>query len=138
MSTSSLEQADSLETIITLQDRLTNVRYEIESYEARKCTYDSQIAYSTISMHIIEVERETVVEKEGFSTEVSRRFKESLKDVGEGFRNFATWFIGELPHILVFITFVFGIPAIIVIIIIKSIKKKKIKKAKEQEKSHEV
>lgn len=133
-----LKQADSLETIITLQDRLANVRYEIESYEARKRTYDSQIAYSTISIHIIEVERETVVEKEGFGAEVSRRFKESLKDVGEGFRNFAAWFIGELPHILVFITFVFGIPAIIVIIIIKSIKKKKIKKAKEQSKSHEV
>lgn len=124
-----LEQADNLDDVVMLQDRLTSVRYQIESYEARKRTYDSQIAYSTVSLVITEVERQTVVEKESFGAEVSRRFKESLKDVGEGFRTFGAWFLGEFPSILVFVLFAIALPVLIIVAIIKGIKKKKAKKA---------
>lgn len=123
-----LEQADNLDDIIRIQDRLSNARYEIESYEARKRVYDNQIEYSTISLHISEVEKETVIEKESFGNEISRRFKESLEEVGDGFKNFAVWFIGNLPHILTVIVLLVGLPIIIIVIIVKSIKKKKLKK----------
>ncbi len=126
-----LEQAQNLDEIIMLQDRLSNVRYEIESYEARIRSYDSQIAFSKVTLDVTEVERETAVEEETFGHEVSRRFKESLQDVGEGFRDFAAWFLGNFPRILVFLFFFPGIPLAIVLIVIACVKKsKKKRKAK--------
>ena len=124
-----LEKAEGLDEIITLQDRLTNVRYEIESYEGKQRLYDNRIAYSTVSLNISEVERVTPVEEESFGHEVSRRFKESLADVGEFFREFAVWFIGDLPKIAIVLFFIVGLPLIIVFIIIKSIKRANRKRA---------
>ncbi|MBO4383927.1 MAG: DUF4349 domain-containing protein [Clostridia bacterium] len=123
-----LSRAENLEEIIMLQDRLTNVRYEIESYEARLRSYDSQIAFSTVSIDLSEVERETAVAEETFGEETARRFRESLEDVGEGFRDFAAWFLGNLPRILVFLFFVVCIPLVIVLIIVGSVKRKRRKK----------
>lgn len=123
-----LSRAENLEEIIMLQDRLTNVRYEIESYEARLRSYDSQIAFSTVSINLTEVERETAVTEESFGEETSRRFRESLEDVGEGFRDFAAWFIGNLPHIVVVLLLVVCPPLVIVLIIVGSVKRRRKKR----------
>ena len=128
-----LERAESLADVITLQDRLSDVRYEIESYEARIRSYDSLIAYSTVTMTISEVERETAVEEESFGQEVKRRFNESLEDIGYGFERFAAWFLGDFPSILLFVILVIGLPLVIVLIIIRSAKKRKAKKLKKAE-----
>lgn len=128
-----LEKATSLDEIITLQDRLTSVRYQIESYESKIRTFDSLIQYSTVTLTVNEVERETTVEDESFGQEVSRRFSESLEDVGEGFKDFAAWFIGNLPIIVVVLLIFVGIPLFIVLMIIHASKRRKEKKrAKEQ------
>ena len=122
-----LSQAESLDAIIQLQDRLTSVRYEIESYESRLRSYDELVDFSKVSMSIMEVERETAVEKESFGQEVSRRFSESLSDVGNGFANFAKWFLGEFPRIIVVLALL-ALPLIIVLIIIRSVKKRNAKR----------
>lgn len=122
-----LQNAESLDNIITLQDRLSNVRYRIESMESTLRSYDSLVAYSTVTLEISEVERETVVEKEGFGKEVGRRFNESLEDVGQGFRSFAVWFIGDLPHIVITLAIIGGI-VFIVLFIIKMIKRGRAKR----------
>lgn len=127
-----LEKADNLDDIIRIQDRLSNVRYEIESYEARMRSYDSLIAFSTVKLEVNEVERETAVVEETFGQEVSRRFKESLEDVGGGFRDFAAWFIGNLPAIVVVLFFFPGVPLIIVFIVLACVKKAKKKRAAEK------
>ena len=122
-----LAKAETVEDIITVQDRLTYVRYEIESYEAILRTYDDQIALSSVSMTVNEVEKETPVEKETFGQEVSRRFKESLSDVGDSCKNFAAGFLGNSPIILVTVL-ILGLIALVVILIIKGIKKHYAKK----------
>lgn len=122
-----LQNADSLDNIITLQDRLSKVRYQIESMESTLRSYDSLVAYSTVTLDISEVERETVVEKEGFGKEIGRRFNESLEDVGQGFRSFAVWLIGDLPHIIVTLAIIGGI-VLIVLFIIKMVKRGRAKR----------
>lgn len=119
-----LSKAESLEDIIKLQDRLTDVRYEIETYEGKLRSYDSLIEFSTVTMDIIEVERETPVEEESFGSEVSRRFSESLSDVGEAFRDFGAWFIGNLPAILAVLVIFVALPLIIVLACVKSARKR--------------
>lgn len=126
-----LSRAESLDNIITLQDRLSNVRYQIESYEAKLRSYDDLVAYSTVRLEINEVERETVVEKEGFGSEISRRFRESLEDVGSGFRSFAVWFIGDLPHIVITLAIIAGV-VFLVLFIVRTVRKSRAKQRAKQ------
>ena len=122
-----LAKAETVEDIITVQDRLTHVRYEIESYEAILRTYDDQIALSTVSLNINEVEKETPVEKETFGQEVSRRFKESLSDIGDSCKNCAAGFLGNSPIIFVTIL-ILGAIVLVVVLIIRGVKKRSAKK----------
>ena len=122
-----LAKAETIEDIITVQDRLTYVRYEIESYEAILRTYDDQIALSSVNLTVNEVERETPVEKETFGQEVSRRFNESLTDVGDSCKSFAAGFLGNSPIILMTVL-ILGAIMLVVVLIIKGIKKHYAKK----------
>ena len=54
-----LEQADTIETILAIQNQLTQVRYQLESYESQKRTYDNDINYSAVYVYVQEVERES-------------------------------------------------------------------------------
>lgn len=122
-----LAKAETVEDIITVQDRLTYVRYEIESYEAILRTYDDQIALSSVAMTVNEVEKETPVEKETFGQEVSRRFNESLSDIGDSCKNFAAGFLGNSPIIFVTIL-ILGAIVLVVVLIIRGVKKRSAKK----------
>lgn len=122
-----LAKAETIEDIITVQDRLTYVRYQIESYEAILRTYDDQVALSSVNLTVNEVEKETPVEKETFGQEVARRFSESLENVGNGFKSIAAWFLGNAPELIVVLLF-FGAQALIIVLIIKGAKKRAAKK----------
>ena len=112
-----LKKAEKVEDIITIQARLSDVLYEIESYESTLRTYDDQIAYSSVHLGIQEVERETTVEKETAAQEIARRFKENWEDVKDGVARFGINFVSELPIILVWIVFLGAIVLIIVLIV---------------------
>ncbi|MBR5713316.1 MAG: DUF4349 domain-containing protein [Clostridia bacterium] len=131
-----LSKAETLDDIIKLQDRLSDVRYEMEALESTLNNYDKQVALSTIEMDIREVERQTTAEKESFGDEVSRRFNESLEDVGFGFTRFAAWFIGNLPVLLVMLFFLVALPLIIVFICLKAAKKRRIKRQAAEAERH--
>ncbi len=125
-----LKSATTVEDIITVQDRLSQVSYEIESYESILRTFDDQIDLSTVRLNLSEVERETVVEEETFSQEVSRRFKESMEDVGDGFKAFGAWLFGNAPEIIVFLLINGGIALIIIFSIRGGIKRRAKRRAR--------
>ena len=113
-----LKKAEKVEDIITIQSRLSDVLYEIESYESTLRTFDDQIAFSSVHLGIQEVERETAVEKETAAQEIARRFKENWEDVKDGAARFGINFVSELPVILVWIVFL-GAVIIIIVLIVK-------------------
>lgn len=133
-----LEQADDLDVIVRLEERLTDVRYEIESYESRLRTLDNQVDYSTVHLSIQEVKDYTpvVTEEPTFWERFSGGFLESCEDAFEGLQDFLVWFVSVLPHLIV-IAFVLAIIAGIVLLIIKASlkgsKKRKAKKAAKKE-----
>lgn len=131
-----LAKAETVEDIITVQDRLTYVRYEIESYESILRTYDDQIDLSSVSLRVDEVERETPVEEESFGQEVSRRFSENLEDIGDGFKNFAAGFLGSAPTIIITLL-ILALIALIVVLIVRAIRKNNRKKNEPSEKKPE-
>ena len=95
-----LEKAETVEDIITIESRLSEVNYQLESYTSRLRTMDNQVDYSTVHINISEVDRETKVEPKTFWEEVTDEFGDSMYGLGRGFRNFAIWFLGSSPYIL--------------------------------------
>lgn len=114
-----LEKAENLSDVIQLQDRLSQVRADLESMKAQKQGYDSMVAYSGISLAIDEVER--VVEGDDtFFGEVKEKLMNNLYDLGDFFRELAINLIAALPYIAII-----GVVAVIVIIVVKRVKRKR-------------
>ncbi|MBP3618805.1 MAG: DUF4349 domain-containing protein [Lachnospiraceae bacterium] len=83
-----LEKADSVDSIIAIEEHLTELRYEIESHASILKVYDNKVSYSTVTLDISEVNRITPVEqnptlltrmKDGF-TDSWYRLKDSMGD----------------------------------------------------------
>ncbi len=124
-----MEQAETIEDLITIEDRLTQVRYQLESMESQLRTYDNKIDYSTVYLNISEVKELTPVEEEDETVweRISGGFLESLKNVGEGLANFGIWFLVHIPYLAVWAVVIILL-VVIIKAIIKSCQKRKQKK----------
>ena len=92
-----MEQADSMTDILSMQSQITDVRYEIESYESQLRVYDNQVNYSTIYLDLYEVTRESSTTGKTFGDRVYTRWNDNLYRMGQGFQNFLIGFLGGLP-----------------------------------------
>lgn len=108
-----LEQADNLEDLLTIESRLSEVRYELENYGSQKRLLDNQIDYSTVHMSISEVERITEVGEKSFFEEIADLFGDNLYHVGRGLRGFVIVLIGSLPVLAVWAVVIAGFVLVI-------------------------
>ena len=132
--TALLEKAESVEDVTYITQRITDVRYNIESMERQLRVMDNQVDYATVSMHITEVEVLTpqVADQKTPGEEMREGFKSSFLDVVNQLKNFGMNFVINLPYIirvLIILGIIFGIIRLTIHIIVKSVKKKKAKKA---------
>lgn len=120
-----LEKADSLESIITLESRLSDIRYQIQNYETQLKTYDNQVEYSTITLSIQEVERMTTVTEKKLSVgeRIKTGFGDSMYRISESLKNFFVWFVVNLPYLIIW-----GIVITMIVIIIRRMWKKSLVK----------
>ena len=108
-----MEKAESMEDIIAIESRLSQIRYELQSYESSLRVYDNQVDYSTVSVYINEVERESPVENQGFFGEIKAKFSENIYRIGRGLRAAAVWLISSLPYLLLAVVIL--VPAFLVL-----------------------
>lgn len=114
-----LEQAESVEDIITIEQRLSDVRYQLESMESQLRSYDNRVDYSTVYLYIDEVEVYTPVEEETVWERISTGFVDSLKNIGEGLKEAAIWFVIHIPYLVIW-----AIVIAVIVLILKKIKKR--------------
>ena len=128
-----MENAKTISDLISIQDRITSVQYEIETYESQLRTFDNLIDYDTIRLTINEVEVEHATEDVSVWSEIANNYSEAFYQIGTFFRNLFVYVVSAIPYILVFLFFVFIIILVIVIIPKNSKKRKMKKQAKKQE-----
>ncbi len=124
-----LSQAEDLDTIIVLQNRLTDVRYQIESAESRVRVLENQVQYATLSLTLREVLEEKEVEEAHVITygeRVRDQFKEMWENTVEFFEDLLLGIIAVIPGLI----FMAVIAAVIIIIIFSARKKRRAKRAK--------
>ena len=96
-----MEQAEYIEDIITIEERLSQVQYQIESMESQLRTYDNKVDYGTVYLDISEVKELTPVQEETVWERISGGFMEDLRKVGEGALEIAIWLLSHIPTLLV-------------------------------------
>ncbi len=96
-----LERAETVEDIITIESRLSDIRYQIESMESQLRTYDNKVNYSTVYMDIEEVQELTPIAKETVWERISGGFMDSLKNIGNGVTELVVWLLSNLPYLVV-------------------------------------
>ncbi len=132
-----LEMAETVDDIIMIESRLSEVRYQLESYTSQLRTLDNLVDYSTVHIDISEVDRETKVEPKTFWEEVTSDFSDSIYDVGRGFRNFAIWFLGSSPYLVLWAVIIAVIVFVLKLFGRKRRMKRILKETKPEEKPEE-
>ena len=121
-----LANAQSVEAIIALQSRLSEIRYEKESYESSLRLYDNQVQYSTVSLSLNEVKEYDTISEETYWGKFQKSFASSMAG--------SVYFFGELL-IFIFACLPYLVPlaliiALICFVIIKLSNKGKARKEK--------
>ena len=117
-------KAEDLDTLLTLEARLTEVSYQIESYERQIRSLDNKVDYATIYIYVDEVTHYTPVEEEPLSAgqRISRGLSENLYQIGHGFQEFGIGFVIGLPYIILTLL-IFGLIGLVIFLIVKAIVK---------------
>ncbi len=131
-----LDQAENIEDIITIENRLSEVRYQIESMESQIRTFDNKIDYSTVDITVQEVEKYTPPADITTGEKIRTGFMESLEGVGTGLSNFGVAFIINLPYIVVWVVIIGAI--VFAILKILKISAKRAEKRKANRKPYTV
>lgn len=121
-----LEKAESVDAVIALEARLSEVRYQLESIESQLRTLDNQIVYSTVYLSIQEVQVLTSTDPDTIPVRIQKGLSRSLNTLKISSIDFLVWFISSLPILAVFAVLVF----IAVIILKKPLKRRKTRKQK--------
>lgn len=126
-----LEKAESIDAVIALEARLSEVRYQLESIESQLRTLDNQIVYSTVYLSIQEVQVLTSTDPDTISVRIQKGLSRSFNTLKISSVDFLVWFISSLPILAVFAVLVF----IAVIILKKPLKRRKTRKQKGMDKT---
>lgn len=120
-----LEQAESLEDILVIEERLTSIRYQLESMESKLRIMDNQVEYSTVYLAVNEVRELTPVEEQTTAQRIAEGFVGSLKDIGDGAVELFVWFVTNLPHLMLWAAVI-----VVIVLVIKRLRRRR--KAKKE------
>lgn len=106
-----LREAESIEDMIYIEDRLANVRYQIESLESQLRTYDNKVNYSTIYLNISEVVEYTpvVYEEPTTAQRMKEGFLDTVEDIKEWFQDFAVWVVTNCIYLIIWAVVIFAL-----------------------------
>ena len=128
-----LEQAADVEDMIALEERLSNVRYCLESMESKLRTMDTQVDYSTVYLNLSEVKELTPVEERTDLQRIGEGFADSVKAIGNSFREGIIWFVIHIPYLVIWVAVI----AVMTALLKKYRKKRSAGRAAKAEKKEE-
>ena len=98
-----MEKAETVEDIVILEDRLTELRWRIESLQSTLKNWDRRVSYSSVYLELREVQEYTpeAVTKTSYGQRLWRSLKDGLRGVAEFFEELLLWFVGALPALVI-------------------------------------
>ena len=120
-----MEKAEDLNSLLSIRSRLTEVRYQLDSYESQLRKYDNLIDYSTVTVNVNEVERLANV-RGGVWAQIGDDFMDNVYAIADGAVAFFIWFIGSIPVFVLIAALVIGF-----VLVFRTVYRKRTRKAEE-------
>ena len=116
-----LAKAAKIEDVITLESRISDVQYQIESIENQLMNYDRLVQYSRISVNINEVVEITDIKPipRTLGDKIAEAFNNAIQAFTDGLENFTLWLVAN------WILFAFFLVLLVVFITIRVIYRKR-------------
>ena len=96
-----MEKAETVEDMIRIEERLTDVRYQLESTESQLRSMANQVNYSTVYLSVQRVNRYTVVqEPRSVGERIVQGFHESVEDVADSLQELGIWLVVNSPYLV--------------------------------------
>lgn len=99
-----LAEAKDLKDLLTLEEKLTDVRTELEQHKSQLKVYDNLVSYATVNLTITEVVEYTVVEEPEpeptFWQRLGGGFVESIRGVWTICKEVVIWLVCALPYLV--------------------------------------
>ena len=116
-----LEKADTVADMITIETRLSEVRYQIESITSQLKNWQNQVDYSTVNIWLDEVEKlsEQVPVKRSYWQQIGDGLTSTLKDIGRFFTELLKWLVVNLPILIILAAI-----CVVIIIVVRRMRKK--------------
>ena len=106
-----LSEASSIEDILAIESKISDVRYELESYQSRMNSYDNQIDYSTVNISVLEVDVVSASQGDSVWEQIQSGFMSSLYGLGRGLSGFVIGLLSGIPYLAVIV--------VVIVIIVK-------------------
>ncbi len=114
-----LDSATSVEDVISIQDRLSDVIYQIEDLTRTLKTYDDMVSFCTVNINLNDISNAGALEKT-FGSQVAAAVKGSARGIVTFLRGFVIVIIYVLPYAI--------IAALIAVAVIAVIRRRRAKK----------
>ena len=100
-----MELAESVEDVIIIEDRLTELRYQIESLQSSLHNWDRRVSYSTISLSVKEVHEYTPEQKEDptYWDELKEALQEGIYNAGQVVKDLLAFLVELIPVLIILI-----------------------------------
>lgn len=130
-----LEEANNIDDIISLNDRISEITYQLESNESILRNYDNLVEYSTVYITLDEVQRITEPEPETVGKRIAAGLSDTFYTISEGSKNFLVGFIVNLPLIIIWVAII-AICLFIIISVFRFLRKLRKKRLERQAARH--
>ena len=128
-----LQNAETMADLLEIESRLTDVRYELESYASQLRALENKVSYATVNLYIRQVKVYTEVEPQSVWQRIGSGFKENLVDIGEDLTDFFVWLVTYSPQLIFWALVIFaGVK-----LLGRRMKKKKVSKAPKEKPEEE-
>lgn len=120
-----LEQADNIDTMLTIESKLTEIKYQMENYQSRLRLMNNQVSFSTVNIYLEEVMDFTEITniKLGYWSRLSASFGHSFDKL-----------IGFLEQLSLWLADNFAGLAVVAIIVILAVRTSRKRREKNPEK----
>ena len=96
-----MEKAETVSDVIAIEEKLTELRYQIESLQSTLKNWDRQVSYSTICLEVMEVSEYTPEPQQSYGQELWQALTGAFRDLGQFFKDLLVFLVSAIPTILV-------------------------------------
>lgn len=103
-----LAQAENMGDMITIEQALSDVRYQIESLDGTIRRLDNEIEFSTVELYIQEVFEASQLQAAPLTLgeRIQNRFSRSIRDIKDTGEDLIVWLIGDSIIILIWVVII--------------------------------